>query len=50
LQEKVRFSGSEGVRWDKVGNKPDIIVHFSVEWKSVRNESFRTYRGPCWLV
>jgi hypothetical protein len=22
LQEKVRFSGSEGVRWDKVGNKP----------------------------
>lgn len=22
LQDKVRFSGSKGVRWDKVGNKP----------------------------
>ena len=30
LQEKVGFSGSEGVRWDKVGNKPaDDCTFFS---------------------
>jgi hypothetical protein len=43
----VGVKGSDGTR---LAINRQMIVHFSVEWKSVRDKTFCTCRQPRWPV